>query len=342
MKTAISSFNKLSLTTLVAVYFLIFVGGIVRSTGSGMGCPDWPKCFGRWIPPTSVEQLPSNYKKDYSAIRDRKNKKFASLLNVIGLKEVAQKLMIDKSILVEDDFNATKTWIEYLNRLVGIVIGFLIALLFWRAFKLRKENKLLFLFSSLTLVTVIFQGWFGSIVVSTNLTTWTITIHMLLAFILLFLLILLYWKSKNVVLFAFNFNLTTGLLISCILALLIQVLFGTQVREGIDKISSSMVRQDWISNLGGEFIIHRSFSWLLLLVHVFLILNLRKTSQLNFLSTALMVLILSGIFSGAIMAYFSMPAFIQPVHLLLATLIFGIQILLLFKLNTPRPDLLKN
>ena len=231
MKTAISSFNKLSLTTLVAVYFLIFVGGIVRSTGSGMGCPDWPKCFGRWIPPTSVEQLPSNYKKDYSAIRDRKNKKFASLLNVIGLKEVAQKLMIDKSILVEDDFNATKTWIEYLKRLVGIVIGFLIALLFWRAFKLRKENKLLFLFSSLTLVTVIFQGWFGSIVVSTNLTTWTITIHMLLAFILLFLLILLYWKSKNVVLFAFNFNLTTGLLISCILELLIQVLFGTQVKS---------------------------------------------------------------------------------------------------------------
>jgi cytochrome c oxidase assembly protein subunit 15 len=340
LKAAIRKFNKLCLTTLIAVYFLILVGGVVRSTGSGMGCPDWPKCFGRWIPPTSVADLPVDYKDSYASNREKKNRKFAALLSTIGLTETAQKLLADESVLIESDFNASKTWIEYLNRLVGVVIGFLVILVVWQSFKLRSQEPQLFWLSVITLIGVLFQGWFGSIVVSTNLTQWTITIHMFLALVIVFFLILIYFKSKFESPVRLSFNVINGLLVCCIVVVLVQIFFGTQVREEIDRIASSFNRPDWISNLGVDFIVHRSFSWGVLLLNLLLVYRLRKTKIANTLSTALITVILASILSGVIMAYLSIPAFVQPVHLLLASVIFGIQILLVLKLNTSDSRLL--
>lgn len=43
-------FQRLSLITVVATYVLVVIGAITRSTGSGLGCPDWPLCHGRILP----------------------------------------------------------------------------------------------------------------------------------------------------------------------------------------------------------------------------------------------------------------------------------------------------
>ena len=118
--------TTLSTITLVSVYLLILVGGIVRSTGSGMGCPDWPRCFGKWVPPTEAKQLPADYKEVYSQQRAAKNERFASYLGAFGFAQLADQIRNDTSILEEEDFNATKTWIEYLNRLMGALVGVLI------------------------------------------------------------------------------------------------------------------------------------------------------------------------------------------------------------------------
>ncbi|NJM26795.1 MAG: hypothetical protein HC859_16295, partial [Bacteroidia bacterium] len=191
------SYYRLALSTLIAVFVLILVGGVVRSTGSGMGCPDWPKCFGSWVPPTNVSQLPGNYKEIYAEYRHKKNMKFARYLRVLGMSNTADQLMADESILVEADFNSTKTWIEYVNRLVGVVIGFLIFLVAIFSFRYRKHDPRLTILSVATFVLVGFQGWIGSVVVSTNLTPWTITVHMFLALVIVALLAYLVHRAGH-------------------------------------------------------------------------------------------------------------------------------------------------
>lgn len=326
-----TSFYRLTLATLVAVYFLILVGGIVRSTGSGMGCPDWPKCFGSWVPPSSVDELPANYKDIYSEYRAKKNVRFAKYLRVIGLGDTADKILNDKSVLQEADFNPTKTWIEYLNRVVGVIIGFLIFAVFISSWKFRKTNRKLTLVAFLTFVLVGFQGWIGSFVVSTNLTPWTITVHMLLAMFIVAMLIYLMNGSSDSQ--AFVSPVGFWLVIACMTVLLIQIVLGTQVREAIDRVALIAARNQWIQDIHADLFIHRSFSWIVGALHLILLWKLGKTSGLKTFPVGLILLILGTILTGAGMAYFNVPAFLQPLHLLLATVTFGMQFMLLLKLK---------
>jgi len=302
-----------------------------------MGCPDWPRCFGSWTPPTSVEQLPSNYKENFSAYREKKNQKFARYLRMIGMHVTADQILADKSILEEADFNPTKTWIEYMNRLVGIVIGFLITLLFYKSISFRKSKPVLFWLSLATLLAVIFQGWFGSIVVSTNLTRWTITVHLFLALLIVLFLIYLLHKSKETTR-PDSKSSTRWWLVACMTTLLVQVFFGTEVRGSIDGLAASMPRESWIGHLGTDFIIHRSFSWIVLILNTIFFFQIRKTIALKTLSLGLFLLILCSLATGVAMAYFNIPAAVQPTHLLIATLAFGLQLLLFFRMNNTVPN----
>lgn len=334
-QSATRGFRKLCLATLVAVYFLILVGGVVRSTGSGMGCPDWPTCFGNIIPPTSVSQLSANYKEVYSAYRHEKNVKFARYLSFIGLEETAERLLSDETIRQESDFNVTKTWVEYINRLVGVAVGLFIIALVWRALPLRHTHRRIFLFSALTLITVIVQGWFGSIVVSTNLTTWTITIHMFLALVIVAFLVYLLHLSESAASRVNAKPATKWLLTLCMFLLLIQTFLGTEVRSLVDTLANTVIpRMRWVDAIGLPFVVHRSFSWLVLVVNLLFLFRIRKTTMDKIFPLTLLILILGAILTGTGMAYFGIPAFLQPLHLVFATLTFGLQLKMYFGLNT--------
>ena len=311
-------FRKLGLVTIVSIYLLVLAGGIVRSTGSGMGCPDWPKCFGMWVPPTEVSQLPSNYQEIY-----------------------AEKLH------GEVEFNPVKTWIEYVNRLVGAFTGIVVFGVFLASFSFRKRDKSLIYLSFLAVVLIGANAALGKFVVDSFLKPGVVTAHMLLAILVVF--VLLYSIARGWSEVTETEKVTNKSTLSKILMLLLflstaQVLIGTQVREAIDKIIANPIfgydRSTWIEQLGLSFYIHRSFSLVLLGLHVYLVIQLKKNIQAEgilykFLK-ALVLLVVVEIVSGAVMAYFSVPAFIQPVHLTLAIVALGLQFVILLLLNSEK------
>lgn len=328
-------FRKLTSTTLVAVYFLILVGGIVRSTGSGMGCPDWPTCFGQWVPPVSESQLPDDYRQQYADYRHEKNVRFAKYLKAFGMEDTATRLLEDESVRTESVFNATKTWVEYANRLVGVTIGFFIIMVTVSSVQFWKQKRWLTVLALLSLLLVIFQGWIGSVVVSTNLTPWTVTLHMILALVLVCMLVILYEFSGAASQASGN-SQTIWLSALCLILLFIQIIWGTGVREEIDRIAAELSnRNEWISALGSTFIRHRSFSWIVLIVNAALVVKLWKSGRSNTLSLVVIVLILGAVISGAGMAWFGVPPVLQPIHLLITTAAFGLQFLLLVQWLRP-------
>lgn len=329
-------FRNIGVFTVIAVYFLILVGGIVRSTGSGMGCPDWPKCFGSWVPPTDVSQLPEDYLEVYKQKRIEKNQKLAGFLDNLGFEEVSASIFSHPSQYIETEFNVTKTWIEYLNRLVGVLIGFFIFLTVVYAIPYLKADKSIFYLALISFILVGIQGWLGSIVVSTNLLPITVTIHMALALVLVALLQYAVTKPQQDV---FAGSVVSSSKINLFLLLVagitfIQILIGTQVREEVDLVAFAMNGQNralWIDELGNSFYVHRSLSILIVVLHIYLAIELYRLQHrsLSLLTTVMLILVGAEVVIGVVMAYFGIPAFLQPFHLTFAALLFGVQFQLL-------------
>lgn len=306
-------FRRLALLTVLIIYLLVLAGGIVRSTGSGMGCPDWPKCFGQWIPPTNVSELPVNYQEIY------------------GHRGYANTT-----------FNPAKTWIEYVNRLLGVLTGFFIFFTLIASLRYRKRDGKITLLSFFAFVSVGIQGWLGSVVVKTVLTPWVVTLHMVLAMIIVGLLLYVVVRTYSKVLPKIELNnkgQINKLLIISTGLLLLQIVLGTQVRQMIDLIakqSTESLRGTWLTTIGITFYIHRSFSLVVLGSQILWFVQLRKFGNLKpigNLARGVLVTILANILTGVIMAYFDIPSFAQPIHLTLAVIALGIQFVILLLLN---------
>jgi len=289
------AFLRFSKIIVANVFLVILAGGVVRTTQSGMGCPDWPKCFGRWIPPTNVSQLPVNYKELYAF-------KY-----------------------VDTSFNPYHTWIEYINRLLGALLGLLLMIqFFWSLVYWKSNRKIVWLSLALLLLTG-FQGWLGSKVVEANLEVVKVTTHMLVALIIAALSIAIVYYSSAVKFFIGNKTLKNFSLLTIIL-LLIQIVLGTQVREQIDHISSELQfsqRELWVNKLNYIFYIHRTFSIIIALCCIYLFLKYKKYPLLKTSTYLILICTFLNIFLGIVMAYLNFPAVAQPLHLLFSSVLIS-------------------
>ena len=328
--------------TVVAIYLLILVGGIVRSTGSGMGCPDWPKCFGTWVPPTDIRQLPANYKEVYTAQRVAKNQKLARTLQKLGFAQVAGSIFAHPTQYIETDFNPVKTWIEYLNRLLGALIGVFVFLTALFALPYLRRDPPVFWLALASLLLTGVQGYLGSLVVSTNLLPVMVTIHMGLALLLVALLLYAVDRAgREVGVGAVSaLPAATGLrwvLGLALLATFAQIMLGTQVREQVDMVAAAANyagRATWVAQLGRVFTQHRAFSAVVTVLSLYAAYELWPLRQRQ-LAAGIVATVAAEVAAGFALAFWALPAAVQPVHLVLATVLFGLQLLALLALRRP-------
>ncbi len=289
------TFQRFGFITLICIYVLILAGGIVRSTGSGMGCPDWPKCFGQFIPPTQVSELPYNYQEIY------KEKLHGEIL-----------------------FNPTKTWIEYINRLVGALTGLFMAITLVLSF---KKGRSVFLPTLAAFLLVMENAVLGKYVVDSFLLPGVVTMHMLLTTGVLFFLLKALQVGQSEI--PIPQSQRKWIAINA-LVIVVQILLGTQVRENMDDVIRSLgenAKDQWIAQLDLGYIIHRTFSWAILISHYFLWKNvqaseLAKTPYVNSFTLCIGLSLVSGV----LMAYFALPLGSQPLHLTSSLVLLGLHI----------------
>jgi heme a synthase len=285
--------KKWVLATFILTFLVIIAGGVVRTTQSGMGCPDWPKCFGLWIPPTNASQLPEGFEKFLKA-QD-----------------------------IDHSFNVYHTWIEYINRLLGVLLGVFAVLQLALIYRRRDSNEQAFKLAKAFLIIVILTGLFGAIVVKLNLAHFSISVHLLFALALTQIELALLLAVTNKL-----YKKTAGIKIRRVLFLLlvvilIQSVLGTAVRMYIDDISKTLSyeqREAWLAELPIAFIIHRSFSWLVMLFVFYTAWYCRKVPVLKKYLLRIVVIVLTAMTTGIVLYYLDMPAVAQPIHLFLATL----------------------
>jgi cytochrome c oxidase assembly protein subunit 15 len=307
---ALQRYRRMAWITIAAVYLLILVGASVRASGAGMGCPDWPTCFGQWIPPTSEAQLPSNYQQIYAELG-----------------------------YADTRFNVVKTWTEYMNRLTGVTIGFLILLTAIYSWKVRRYDRSILQASVAAFVMVGFQGWLGGQVVGSNLRPGLITLHMLMALALVGTLLFAVAQARRGIMAAQPVTMIDPRFkhwLYVVLAMtVLQIAMGTQVREMTDFISRAQgeeLRSSWIQAMSWFFYVHRSFSAVVLFSNLWLawllVNSLGWKHTLTRLVLSMIAVIGLSVISGATLGHLGMPRLVQPTHLLAASLLFGLQFLI--------------
>jgi cytochrome c oxidase assembly protein subunit 15 len=314
--------------SLVLTFVVIVAGSIVRMTGSGMGCPDWPKCFGYLIPPTDEDVLffkeGHTYEAGQMIVRHDTlwvaNNSFTSVSD-FNRNDWHKYPKHDYAI-----FNVMHTWVEYINRLATVVYGIPVFLLslFSLVLLIRERDWVIFSLAFFTDLMVAFEAWLGKLVVDGNLVENSITYHMIGSIALVVLLsIMVFRLSKEDEVFQTKQNFRWAMWALAVL-LFCQILMGTQVREQVDvvaKINSD--RSTWIEMLPSIFYVHRSFSILILLLAAWLYFKSKESLRLVQFNWAMLVLMLE-LLVGIVLAYLDMPAPMQPIHLLLGVLCFAL------------------
>lgn len=288
----LTSFQRLALWTTATTYFLILVGGLVRASGAGLGCPDWPRCFGSWIPPASAADLPAQF---------------------------------DPS-----QFNPALMWTEYVNRLLGVTVGFLILATTISAWRHHRRDARILWPTVAAFVLVGFEGWLGGRVVAHGLAAWIVTAHLIVAIFIVQLLLYATYTATSRPSGSTRASSVSHAIAALIGLTLVQSALGTQVRGHVeDALLSGVTRDAALATVGRLDYLHRDLAGIVIIAITLLTLwMLSRRSPLVPWTFAVLGLALSQIVLGVVMAYVSLAPAAQVGHLTIASLLLGAETVL--------------
>ena len=328
---------------LLFVYLVILAGAVVRMTGSGMGCPDWPKCFGYLIPPTERSQLDwqpgKTYEKGNVIILDN-NLQVATQTfksgEAIDLKNWEAYTKHDYTT-----FNATHTWVEFINRLLGAISGLIVLGLFIRSIWWVRKQPFLALFSFFAVVGMGVQAWLGKTVVDSNLLPSKISLHMIMALLIVSVLLFVRAKSHGKQIQKPSKTLL-ALIVGSFTLTLIQFGLGVDVRQFIDyqiKQVGYNAPQLWLDRPEVSFYVHRSLSLVVVVLSIWIYKLVIKEGLAQKYIQFIIGYILAEIALGILMYYVDFPWGTQPLHLLIAALLFSAELYWILRIKIKPYDL---
>jgi cytochrome c oxidase assembly protein subunit 15 len=312
-------FQKFATAALVSVIVLICVGAIVRVSGAGMGCPDWPKCWGRYVPPSAKEEIDLS-KLDFSKF-ERAAKRYGRDPSTVTPEHVLES------------FNPLHAWTEYINRLSSTPVGFFTMGTLVLALLRQRRRPLVVAAATVSVLLVGVNAWMGKEVVSSDLKPGVLTIHMALAMILVLPLSYAAWRGSDA---PWRINgdeagrkrlrWLTGLLL---LAIFAEGVLGTEIRElntHLAKTHPGMGRAEWIGTLESSwaYLVHRSFSWVILATTIAAWFTARKSGPTGKLAKGAVAVVFAQMFLGLIMARVEIHPAVQVLHLGLSAILLAL------------------
>ncbi len=314
-------FQKLAIAALASVLVLMFVGATVRVSGSGMGCPDWPKCWGRLIPPTSAEQV------DFDALPIEVFQRKAAWMGRDPAEVTPETL--------RDIFNPRHVWTEFVNRLTSLPVGFfalatLVASCWW-----IRRKPMVFVCALASVIVIGVNAWMGARVVFSGLQPGVITAHLALAMGLLGLLVYCAWagterpwrvrmpdpRARRATRFSVG---------ALLLLIIIEGIGGAQVRELTDELAkeyNNAPRETWIGELEQSwwYIIHRSFAWVVLAVALlaYTFAWRHRSGGVGLVEHTVFGIVVLQMVLGMIMAWLGIFSWVQVLHVGLAAILLA-------------------
>ncbi len=318
-------FQKFATAALVSVIVLIFVGAIVRVSGAGMGCPDWPRCWGRLIPPTRVEQV------DLSKLDFEKFRKAAKRYGRDPATVTPEHIL--------ENFNPVHTWTEFVNRLTSLPVGFFAMATLVTALLRQRRRPLVCVAAAFSVILVGVNAWMGAQVVSSDLKPVVLTVHMALAMLLLLPLTYAAWRGCErpwTIPGDDSFRRRMRWLLGLLLVLIfVEGVLGTRIREmntHLAKTHAGLGRAEWIGVLESSwsYLIHRSFSWVILIAAMAAWWMARQAGKPGRTATGVLAAVLAQMVLGLVMAQVEIHPVVQVLHLGLSAILLTLAALWFF------------